>query len=540
MSLTLRLTILLTIIFFYSCNSKKEQTVKSSDEPILGNYYEKETLEINDSEDFFSNFSDYKYYGSNLSESNGYEYFGDTDYKDSLLVSIESENSKHQVENRIVNDSVFLKNMISHYLISENETKEWYIWWSHLMNSDEDQIIQYLSKNRKSFDFVTAYNKNRKILLKSISIQEYIMNIRPTLNGLLYAFEVLNTSPNQIDSLYRYLYKEQLDDHSIGKFPQGIENIDNKQDDLGLSMTGYYLRSEDTYAFWMRRVNDGNVENIYRTMLSFKRDFDNNLNRDIPDKWEDIENNILYQNEISPTYNGHVKEINWEYSHCLLKPTCSDNSDYKKQVKSALKFALDEGYFSFFFFNSGYEWPLSYYDVIVTNKISENYEWRRQKRNIEDRQVIRTEAELEDKGNYVYSGIVEFLSANRMNCDFEELYTKNANLISQIITKEIYDENYKDQVNLLISGHEIFDELSEIEKQNLIEVYQLDEESWDEKTSSPIYENFENKLSGIYDFDEDSTAIFNISSFWARRYNEGLNVYVNVYNTLLRIQENYE
>lgn len=490
-------------------------------------------------DEYFNNFSKYVYYGANL-DDHFVDDFGIVDYNDSLIKTLDNPTLETEVKKKVMGDTVFLRNLIVDYLNPSDNDASWPIWWAHKTNSAQDLAILYLSKHRQSTDFQTGYNILRKVFLKNISTEEYIENIRPTLNNYLDAFDILNNTPTQIDSLYRYLYREPLGNNGISEYPNTLLYFDHETDDQENNLTDRYVDSSDAYSFWIRRINDGNVESIYRTMMSFKRDFDNKIKNPEEEEWVDYEIdddeetiNVIWD-------EGRDMDIDWEYSNCLLDNNCEHTETYNNDVKDALNFAVDNNLFYSFSLNEGYEWPIYYKVLEITNNETGETETKTVDKDLSEREVIRSNESLENAGDYVYSCIVEYLSINRYSINFEQLYIRNADLIREIITPHIYKERYQEQVDILINAYKIFDNLTEEQKQLLIDTYQLDTDRWADETASDLFDSFEKQLSAENDISKDSSAAFYVSSFWARRYNEDIKLYNDTYNTLQKIKENYE
>lgn len=540
MNFLFRFIILIFITIALLCCKKSTNKVETENDQtneIIKNEEWNITPTFDDN--FFDNFSKYLYYGANL-DDNFVDHFGIVDYNDSLQNTLNNQTLEADIKSKTLNDPIFFKNLIINYLDVEDNDTPLQVWWAHNTNPTQYLAILYLSKHRRSIDLQTQYNRLRSVFLDNISTERYVEKIRPILSVYLYAFDILNDSPLQLDSLYRYLYQDPLADAGISEYPENLLTFDDVNDEYGYPISERFLDSGDAYSFWIRRINDGNVESVYRTMMSFKRDFDNKMKTQSEEEWEESDEetddstpNVIWD-------EGRDMDIHWDYSDCLLDYKCTHSETYNNDVKKALDFAISKGFFSWFSLSEGYEWPIYYKVIKITNNETGETETRTVDKDLSEREVIRSNESLENVGDYIYSCIVEYISLNRNKINFEQLYLANSDLIREVLTPHIYKEKYQIQVDILISAYKIFDNLTEEQKQLFIATYQLDTDRWADKTASDLFDNFEKQLSTENDISNDTSTTFYVSSFWSRRYSEGTKLYKDTYNTLQRIKENYE
>lgn len=560
--------LLLAFLLVTSCSNKKKEENKDeyADTAIEAvNMEEEEEEDIYN--DFFYNFTSYKYYGANKNPN--------PEYNKAIIIKefvpddrIYLENIN--VEEALKNDSNFLKKGIAHinydsissaysyypnpilvpyrynmYLTADSVGKQmedcfeppfgdrFFRKSQDINNTQYMQIVNYLSRNRYSVDFLFLYNSFSSLIIKTIDDDNYEKNLRPRINALLYSFDRLNESPLMIDSLYTAIYITNSESDKY-KF---YGRYGNEEDDQEMEMFKD-VNSFHTLSFWIRRLNEGNLENVYRTLSNFKQDMDHKISE--KEKGEYREREAYKESEEYQERYGHYEEDEtpqtWNYLHCITDPSVCDIERYSSDIAAAIESEPFSHYF-YFYYN---DWPEYYKYVDDEENQAEN---RIVTMDVEDRSIPIEQAYSKAYGIYV--SIVNEISKNRFSYNFQELYRANKKIIQMGLSKKVYNRNYRKQVNKLLDAYNTYNQLSYPEKIMLRECFLEMEPKYittfhgyesDDKDVNDVI----NRLLKNYNYKSDNPEreVFYTISFWSRRDAEK-NIR-DVYNTLKEIQEDYE
>ncbi len=127
---------------------------------------------------------------------------------------------------------------------------------------------------------------------------------------------------------------------------------------------------------------------------------------------------------------------------------------FADSLRQALRYAAEDYCIRDHNFTYFYQWGLPFATRKVARVDAEGVEHGERVIVPVEQRVAKTSWMPWRSGTASYIGLLEWLSAHRMDIDFHRFYRRYRPAIRRIITKEIYDRNYSRIVNKLIAAYE--------------------------------------------------------------------------------------